>query len=247
MSAEVQILFYCLLFAVAFLYASVGHGGASGYLALMVLFSFTPAVMRPTALALNIIVSLIAFVQYYRNGYFQWSLFWPFALASIPAAFLGGSIVLETMVYKKALGILLIFPTLHIAGVFKPKQTDHIHQTIPLAGALIAGAAIGFISGAIGIGGGILLSPLILLLNWADMKQTAAVSALFILVNSLSGLSSIMAEGSSFDTRMAAMSVVAVCGSFVGAYLGAGKFNPALLKRILAVVLLIASYKLLIV
>ena len=236
-------LFYSLLLLVAFLYASVGHGGASGYLALMAFFSFSTETMRPTALLLNIFVSLIAFIQYYRNGYFHWNLFWPFAIASVPAAFAGGLISIDAFLYKKILGILLILPVLKLAGF--GLQPAVSHTKVPLYSALWTGAAIGLISGVIGIGGGIILSPVLLLLHWADMKQTAAVSSLFIFVNSLAGLAGLFTTGFEYTPEMGWMLAVAFAGGLGGSYFGALKFNSSLLKKILASVLLIASVKLL--
>ena len=122
------LLFYVLLVLVAFLYSSVGHGGASGYLALMAYFSYTPESMRPTALLLNIFVSLIAFIQYYKSGFFKWNLFWPFALASIPAAFIGGFITVDAGLYKKILAVLLLFSVVKLLGV-KFKTKDFIRLT----------------------------------------------------------------------------------------------------------------------
>ncbi|MBI5857727.1 MAG: sulfite exporter TauE/SafE family protein [Sphingobacteriales bacterium] len=239
----VDLSFYPLLLLVAFLYASVGHGGASGYLALMAFFSFPSEAMRPAALLLNIFVSLIAFIQYYRIGYFQWKLFWPFAIASIPASFAGGLFTLDDTLYKKVLGVLLIFPIVKLAGLkFKP---EGLQREVPFYAALLTGTLIGFLSGMIGIGGGIILSPVILLLHWADMKQTAAVSALFIFVNSLAGLAGLFTTGFEYKPEMGWMIAVAFAGGLAGSYLGALKFNSLLLKRILAAVLLIASVKLL--
>lgn len=238
-----ELIFYWLLFFVAMLYASVGHGGASGYLALMALFSFSPDSMRATALVLNIFVSLIAFVQYYRGGHFRWSLFWPFAIASIPAAFIGGLISINPAVYKIMLGVLLIFPIIKLAGLKfdEEKQT----QKQVLSGSIAIGFIIGLFSGMIGIGGGIILSPVILLLHWANMKQTAAVSALFILVNSISGLAGIFTQGLHFSPSMAWMVIIALLGGLTGSYLGAMKVRGLLLRRVLAFVLLIACFKLL--
>lgn len=237
-----EIVFYLLLFLVAFLYSSVGHGGASGYLALMAFFSFAPETMRPTALILNLFVSLTAFVQYYRGGHFRWRLFWPFALASIPAAFIGGLIVMDAEWYKKILGVLLLFPVIRLVGVkFNSENTDK-EQTLPAS--LLIGAAIGLFSGMIGIGGGIILSPVILLLHWAKMKETAAVSALFIFVNSLAGLAGIFTKGFEYQPEIVWMIGIAFVGGLLGAYLGAKRFNHLFLKRLLAVVLLMASIKL---
>ncbi|MBK8711146.1 MAG: sulfite exporter TauE/SafE family protein [Niastella sp.] len=238
-----EIIFYILLFMVAFLYSSVGHGGASGYLALMAFFSFAPEMMRPTALILNLFVSLTAFIQYYRNGHFRWKLFWPFAIASIPAAFVGGLIIMDAAWYKKILGMLLLFPVVRLGGIkFNSENTDK-EQT--LFASLLIGAIIGLFSGMIGIGGGIILSPAILLLHWANMKQTAAVSALFIFVNSLAGLAGIFTTGFEYKPEIVWMIVIAFSGGLAGSYLGAKKLNHLFLKRLLAVVLLMASVKLL--
>lgn len=238
-----EYLFYLLLFIVALLYSSVGHGGASGYLALMAFFSFAPETMRPTALLLNIFVSLTAFIQYYRSGHFRWQLFWPFALASIPAAFIGGLIVVDAKLYKTILGVLLLFPVVRLGGL-KFNEDKNKKEQVLLA-SLIIGGLIGLLSGVIGIGGGIILSPVILLLHWANMKQTAAVSALFILVNSLAGLAGLFTKGFDFRPEMVWMIVVAFIGGLAGSYLGAMKFEGAILKKVLAVVLLMASIKLL--
>ena len=238
-----EIIFYLLLFFVAFLYSSVGHGGASGYLALMAFYSFAPETMRPTALILNLFVSLTAFIQYNRSGHFRWKLFWPFAIASIPAAFLGGLIIIDAAWYKKILGILLLFPVVRLGGVkFDSEKTDK-EQT--LFASLLIGGCIGLFSGMIGIGGGIILSPVILLLHWANMKQTAAVSALFIFVNSLAGLAGIFTTGFEYKPEIIWLIIIAFAGGLAGSYLGAKKFNSIFLKRLLAVVLLMASIKLL--
>ncbi len=238
------ILFYILLFVIAFLYSSVGHGGASGYLALMTFFSFAPETMRPTALLLNIFVSLIAFIQYYRNGYFKWSLFWPFAIASFPAAYIGGLITVDTGLYKKILAVFLLFSVIKLLGFKIQTKEVVIKQNIFIA--LIIGAAIGLFSGMIGIGGGIILTPLILLLHWADMKKTAAVSALFIFVNSLAGLAGLFTKGFVYKAEMGLMILLAFAGGVVGSYLGAKKFNNTLLNKLLAIILIIAVVKLII-
>jgi len=239
-----EILFYVLLVLVAFLYSSLGHGGASGYLALMAFFSFAPEMMRPTALLINIFVSLIAFVQYYRGGFFKWNLFWPFALASFPAAFIGGMISVDVGLYKKILAVLLLFSVVRLLGIKFKTATFDVKQNVFLA--LLIGAIIGLFSGMIGIGGGIILSPIILLLHWADMKKTAAVSALFIFVNSLAGLAGLFTKGFEFKTEMGLMIVLALLGGILGSYFGANKFKSEFLNKILAIVLIIASLKLII-
>ena len=240
---ESLILFYLLLFLVAFLYSSVGHGGASGYLALMALFSITPDVMKPTALLLNLFVSLTSFIQFYRGKHFNWKIFLPFALTSVPMAFVGGLISVDDYVYKKILGLLLIIPIVRFLFFGNIKVEELKKPNFVLS--LIIGAAIGFLSGLIGIGGGIILSPVLLLLKWADMKKTAAISAIFIFVNSLSGLAGQLQKGINFSTDMYAYVAVAFVGGLCGAYFGSLKLNQNFLKYLLAIVLIIASYKLL--
>ena len=235
-------IFLFLLVTMAFMYAAVGHGGASGYLAVLALFSVEPSVMKSSALILNIFVSLISFAQYYRGGYFKWKLFLPFAVASIPAAYLGATVPLSGGIYKKVLGVCLSFPILRLAG-FLGKETEET-QELKWTYGLIIGAVIGFLSGMIGIGGGIILSPVILLFHWAKMKETAAVSALFILVNSISGLIALTSKGFTPNPEIYIWLVAAVIGGFAGAYLGSKKFNNNVLKYILAAVLLVASVKL---
>ena len=239
---ELNLLFIILLFAVAFLYSSVGHGGASGYLALMAVFGFTPSFMKPAALLMNVFVSIIAFLPYYRAGYFRWKLFLPFALASVPAAFAGGFIFVDTHIYKIILGVLLLFPILSLLGVFRVVNNE-IKET-KIIPALFTGVLIGLLSGMIGIGGGIILSPFILLMRWANMKETAAVSALFIFVNSVSGLAGHASTGMEFNVNLYLLVSIAIAGGIAGSYFGAGKFEVPLLKKMLATVLIIAVAKL---
>lgn len=240
---ELTIIFYILLFLVAFLYSSVGHGGASGYLALMAIFSIAPDVMKPTALLLNLFVSLTSFIQFYRGKHFQWKVFFPFAIGSIPMAFLGGLKTPDEDVYKKILGVLLIIPIVRFL-FFADVKVNEIRKSNFILSVLI-GAAIGFLSGLIGIGGGIILSPVLLLLKWADMKQTAAISALFIFVNSLAGFIAQLLKGIKFTPDMYAYVLIAFAGGLCGAYFGSLKFRHSVLQYLLALVLIIASYKLL--
>jgi uncharacterized protein len=236
-------LFYGLLFLVAFLYSSVGHGGASGYLALMAIFSFTPDVMKPTALLLNLFVSLTSFIQFYRGKHFSWKIFLPFAIASVPMAFVGGLISIDTFVYKKILGLLLFIPIIRFL-FFNTVAVEDIKKSNTLL-SLVIGAVIGLLSGMIGIGGGIILTPVLLLLKWTDMKMAAGISALFIFVNSIAGLAGQLTKGIQFSADMYAYVAIAFAGGVCGAYFGSLKFNQTLLKYLLAVVLMLAAYKLL--
>jgi uncharacterized membrane protein YfcA len=236
-------LFYILLFIVAFLYASVGHGGASGYLALMALFNFSPAVMKPTALLLNLFVSMVSFIQFYRGNYFRWKIFVPLIILSIPMAFLGGMVAIKDPVYKTILGLFLIIPICRFLFI---KNTEPKDMKAPNYYVLpVIGAVIGFLSGMLGIGGGIILSPILLMLKWTNQKQTAAISALFIFVNSVAGLTGQFTKGIQFSSEMVGFVAVAFAGGLCGAYMGSIKFPQAVLKNLLALVLMIAAWKLL--
>lgn len=237
-----SISFFILLFIVALLYASVGHGGASGYLALMAIYGFAPEVMKPSALILNLFVSLISFIMFYKGGHFKWKLFLPFALASIPFSFLGGTITLDAAIYKKVLGVLLLFPVARF--FFYPNTEDADLKSSNFIISLLIGAIIGFLSGLIGIGGGIILSPVLLLLNWTNQKQTAAISALFIFVNSIAGLAGQLSKGIHIDNTVFGFITIAFIGGLGGAWLGSLKLNQLYLKYTLAIVLLMASVKL---
>ena len=236
-------VFLAILPIVAFMYAAVGHGGASGYLALMVLFSFAPGVMKPTALLLNLFVAAISFIHYRRNGHFNKKLFLSFAISSIPLAFVGGMIDIDASIYKKILGALLIFAILKLLNLFGKENVEI--KGVKFWQGLVVGCVIGFFSGLIGIGGGIILTPLILLLHWGKMKEAAAVSALFIWVNSAAGMAGQLTSGVKLEPHSFLLVVIAVIGGFLGAYFGSKKFNNKLLRQMLAVVLAIACAKLL--
>lgn len=232
-----------LLFIIAFFYSSVGHGGASGYIAVLSIIGISAVLIRPSALLLNIFVSGISFYHYYRTGHFRWKRFYPFAILSIPMAYWGSFIVLDPTVYKQILGVCLLIAVLRIIGIFNPKQTVTIKQ-LPVFAALLIGGALGFVSGVIGIGGGIVLSPLILLFNWGNLKETAAVSALFILVNSMAGMAGFWKQGLTLHPQLYFWLIAAIGGGFIGAYWGSRKAENNALKNILATVLLLAAIKL---
>jgi len=235
--------FYIILFLVAFLYSSVGHGGASGYLALMALYGVAPQEMKPTALVLNLFVSMTSFLHYYKGGFFRPRIFIPIALASIPMAFIGGMIQVDATLYKRILGALLLFPVLRFVFFKSTDDKDLGTASVPISVAV--GASVGLLSGLIGIGGGVILSPLLILLKWTNQKQTAAISAVFIFVNSLAGLGGMVTRGVSFTGDMVLYITVAFAGGLAGAFAGAKKFTHDSVKYVLAMVLLVAAYKLL--
>lgn len=236
------ILFCILMVVIAFLYASVGHGGASGYLALMSIFAFPISIMKPSALLLNLFVSAISFLFYYQKEHFKPKLFYPFAITSVPAAFLGGTMPLENSWYKIILGIVLIFAGLRLFGFFN--NSDKEISKINTSFALGIGLGIGLLSGMLGIGGGVILSPILLFLGWATLKETAAISSLFIFVNSVAGLAGFFIAGQSIPAESLYFVPIAVFGGVVGAYYGSGYFSNKVLKYVLATVIMLASVKL---
>lgn len=235
-------LFLVLLFVVAFVYSSVGHGGSSGYLALMAVFGISVVYMKASALTLNIFVSGVSLFSFSKAGYFRWKIILPFIITSIPMAFIGAKIHVEPGVYKIILGIFLIIITARMLFI-NPKENKH--SEIPVLPGLFIGAFLGFFSGMIGIGGGIILSPVIILLGWANIKEAAAVSALFILVNSVSGLTGVLFSNAEFSPKIILWVIIAFSGGLLGAYLGSKILNPKALKYILSGVLLMAGTKLL--
>ncbi len=237
------ILLFLLLPLAAFLYASVGHGGASSYLMLLALFGFPPSQIRPAALIMNMLVAGFAFLSYRKTCRFSHELFWPLVLFSIPAAFLGGTIAIDAGIYKKLLGLSLLFPIMRFLNLF-PVATERIIERrdwmIP-----VLGAVIGFASGLIGIGGGIILSPVLLMTGWADLRETATLSALFIFLNSAAGFLGANPLEVSVDPELWLLMPGTILAGFLGAWHGAFRFHIKTLKYLLTVVLIFASFKLL--
>lgn len=236
-----EILIILAVFVVAVLYSSVGHGGASGYLAVMALLAVAPDVTRPTALILNLFVASIAFIQFYRAGHFDWKIFLPFAIGSIPFAFLGGMIHLPTTVYKIILGVTLMLAAIRLAINLKSESEPRAPQ---IWLCLLIGACLGFVSGLVGVGGGIFLTPILLLMNWTETKRAAGISALFILVNSISGLAGNYAQVLKLPAAVYVWIIAAIIGGIIGATMGSYRFNSLVLRRVLAFGLLIAGAKL---
>ena len=241
MSVELVAFLTLAVLIIAFLYSSVGHAGASGYIAVMTLFSLTPEEIKPTALALNILVASIGSWQFWRAGHFSWKLFWPFALLSFPLAFVGGYLNLPTQVFKIVIGVVLLFSAIRflMPQIAEEKTTE---PSKPVA--ISVGAGLGLLSGLTGTGGGIFLTPLLLLMRWATTKNAAAVSAVFILMNSISGLLGNFSATRNIPTFILPLGIAVVIGGALGSYLGSKKLAPLAIKRLLAIVLIIAGFKL---
>lgn len=228
---------------IAFLYSSVGHAGASGYIAVMALCGFAPATIRPVALLLNILVAIIGSIQFWRAGHFNWRLFWPFALLSIPAAALGGYVQLPATPLRLLLGVVLFFSAARL--FFRKADPPEITRPA-FSSAVAAGGVIGLLSGLTGTGGGIFLTPLLLFTCWARMREASAASVVFILVNSISGLIGYFAGKHQQPPLPLAfyLALVAITGGFFGSYLGSHRFAVRVISLLLATVLLIAGSKL---
>ena len=239
-SLPLVVSLVAVIFVLAMLYSSVGHAGASGYLAAMVLFGIAPAVMRPTALTLNILVAAVAGVKFYRAGHFSWRLFWPFAITSVPFAFVGGSLTLPSTIYKVVVGCVLLYAALRLFFTAKPAAMAK-QFSFPLA--LMIGMIVGLLAGLTGVGGGIFLSPLLLLSGWAEVRQTSAVAAVFILVNSIAGLLGQAATVSLIPLSVLPWGVAALLGGWIGAEYGSRRLATLTIRRLLAIVLCIAGLK----
>ncbi len=232
-----------LIFGAALLYSSVGHGGASGYLAAMALFGIAAPVTKPAALVMNVAVAAIGVVRFGRRGLVPWPILVPLCLASIPAAALGGFLELPIRAHRVLLGFVLLFAAVRLWI----HDEARVPRKAPPAGPALAGigAVLGLISGLTGVGGGIFLSPLLILTGWEETRRTAGASAAFILVNSIAGLSGHLAAGRAIPGEAALLVPVAVAGGLIGAGLGARRLPTLVLRRLLAVVLVAAGLKLL--
>src|SRR5947199_1058393 len=235
------VLLFLAVGLIAFLYSSVGHAGASGYIATMTLFGLAPTIIRPTALVLNILVASIGAFQFWRAGHFAWRLFWPFALLSIPAAYFGGHLQPSTSVLRILIGLVLLFSAARL--IFRRNDPEKL--LVPSQPAAIGvGTGLGFLSGLTGTGGGIFLTPLLLFCRLAHIRQAAAVSALFILVNSISGLAAYFTAKHSIPSLGIFLAAAAIVGGLIGSNLGSRHFPARIISLMLATVLMIAGMKL---
>jgi uncharacterized membrane protein YfcA len=235
------LLATCMFFA-AMLYASVGHAGASAYIALMALFGVAPAVMRPTALFLNILVASFVSRHYYRAGLFRWRKLWPFLIGSVPFAFVGGAIQLPGTYYRWIVGIALLIGG---ARLLWPKLVN-LNRDLrdpPVWAGVLLGAGIGLLSGLTGTGGGIFLSPVILFLGWADIRTTSGIAASFILCNSIAGLLGNVSVVRSLPSELPLYAAAVVLGAVAGGIIGT-RIEVAWIQRALGLVLIMAGIKL---
>lgn len=237
-----EVVLTALIFCAAWLYASVGHGGASAYLAAMALVGTPVDVMRSSALALNVLVALVATYKFARAGAFSHRLFWPLVATSIPCAFIGGLLDLPTAYYKPLVGAVLVYAAWQ--SFRTAPGSANVELRTPRTGVLVAiGAGLGLLSGLTGVGGGIFLSPLLIMQRWAATKVVSGTSAAFILVNSIAGLAGLAQKSLVLPTGLAGWAVAALVGGYIGAALGSRRLSNPIIQRLLALVLLIAGVK----
>src|SRR5438309_8988755 len=234
MDAAHLVLLFIAVGLIAFLYSSVGHAGASGYIAVMTLWGLPPTTIRPTALVLNILVASIGAFQFWRAGHFSWKLFWPFALLSIPAAYFGGHLQPSAAVLRILIGLVLLFSAVRL--IFRRNDPAKL-LTPSQPTAISVGAGLGFLSGLTGTGGGIFLTPLLLFCRWARIRQAAAVSALFILVNSIAGLVGYFTAIHTLPGLGIYLAIPAIIGGTIGSYLGSRRLPVRGIAIFLAIVL----------
>ena len=225
----------------AVLYSSVGHAGASGYLAAMALYGVAPAAMKPTALVLNVLVATLGTVRFARAGHTPWRLLLPLCAGSVPAAFLGGRMQLPTHVHEPFLAVLLILASFRL---WFPSSRVIARPRPSFAGLVLVGAVLGLAAGLTGIGGGVFLSPILILTGWEEPRRTAGASAPFILVNSIAGLAGHLTSVQFVPPAIAVWAVAAISGGLLGAAYGSRKLATRTLQRLLAAVLLTAGLKL---
>jgi len=241
----VYLLVAALFFALAALYSSVGHGGGSGYLAVMALFGMPVEIMKPAALALNILVASLTTFRFHKAGYLAWPDIWPLVLLSIPLAFAGGAIQLPGDIYRPLVGSLLLASAAYLVWGAITEPDRHLAEKprLPRVPALGVGGALGFLAGLTGIGGGVFLSPVMLILRWTSVRRTAAVAACFILFNSTAGLAGSVITSQQFPLIIPLWAAAAVVGGYVGSKMGSQLLPPKVLIWILSLALTVAGAK----
>ena len=234
------IIISIAVFAAALLFAIAGHTGASAYLAIFGVAGIAPDIIKPTVLSLNVVVGTVAVYKFSRAGHFSWRLIWPFILTSIPFSFLGGLISLPTPIYRILVGVVLVYAALRMLFDM-PGKNGTPQGFPPIWLSLLLGAGIGFTGGLIGMGGGILLSPILLLTNWASPQLTAGTIAVFVLVNSISGLLGHWSVSMHLPPQLPIWGVVALVGGWIGAEIGSRRLSASFLRRMLGLILLVSG------
>jgi uncharacterized membrane protein YfcA len=242
---EPHFLALPIFFLIALLYSSVGHAGASGYLAVMALLSFAPETIKPTSLILNVAVAGIASWRFWRAGCFSWKVFWPVAIVALPLAFLGGRLQLPPRAFAIVAGVFLLASALLMAWRAVRKPEDREPRPMPLLASIGVGLPIGFLSGIIGVGGGIFLSPILIAGRWAALRHVSGIAALFIFINSLSGLAGRMSAGLDVHPFLPWWLLAVVAGGIIGSWLGVSRFGTRAIFIALFLVLMTAGVKLL--
>ncbi len=237
---DINIMMLCTIFTMAVIYSSVGHGGASGYLAAMVLWGLAPETMRPAALTMNIVVTAWLLLRFNRFNLFPHKLFWPLVVTSMPFAFLGGIVKIDAFSYQILVAILLIVAACRMLFISKQKELSQ-HPKIVVA--LIAGAILGFSAGLTGIGGGIFLSPILLIFGWCTIRESTGIAAGFILLNSVGGLAGYLMSNQNWPPETNWLIPMAFIGCLIGAEVASHKASMLVLRKILSVVLIMAGFK----
>jgi uncharacterized membrane protein YfcA len=241
-STTTTVLISVAVFAAALLFAIAGHTGASAYLAIFGLLGLAPIEIKPSVLALNVVVGCVAVYKFTRAGHFSWRLTWPFILTSIPFSFLGGLITLPTPVYRLLVGVVLVYASFRM--LFDAPNKNRTQPDSPAIWlSLLLGAGIGFTGGLIGMGGGVLLSPILLLTNWAGPQLTAGTISVFVLVNSISGLFGYWFASPDLPAQLPLWALVALIGGWIGAEIGSRKLSATTIRRILGLILLLAGLR----
>lgn len=238
------LLLALLFFVAATLYASVGHAGASAYLAAMAFLGAAPAIMRPTALVLNLFVATIVIVRFHRAGHLPWRSLLPLVAGSIPAAFVGGLVDLPGELYRPLVAIVLLAGAWRLATARAPDDDGPVPRGVPPLPGILAGAGIGLLAGLTGTGGGIFLTPLLVLAGWTATRDAAGLSGAFILANSISGLAGLATGGFTLPAALPLWVAAVIGGGLIGSWLGAVRFSILNLRRALALVLVVAAVKL---
>jgi uncharacterized membrane protein YfcA len=240
---DFSVYFLSSIVVAAILYSSVGHGGASGYLAVMALFGLEPALMKPAALTMNIFVTVLVLSRLNKAGHFNWRLFTPFVITSMPMAFIGGAYTIDSSHYKIIVGLAML---LAVFRMIWQSHDDYELRTPSIVVAMFVGGLLGFISGLTGVGGGIFLSPLLLFFHWTNMRGSAAIAAGFILLNSIAGLAGFATTGQAWPDGISILVIAALIGGVIGSELNIRRLAPLHLRKALAFVLLIAGIKMIV-